>query len=547
MVWRNIPPDERPNWNRLNEGQKRYAWEQYNLALVRRGLPINHPIPDPEEDDVEEPQAGTSTEQRGDQDIEEGGVSDTAPEERDGRHDDAMAPPQPMDTSDAGPSRAVGKGSKRKKTTDSGVAEGDFALPGTGQGQGDGGGIGESNSRIVGLPNPSTSIHSNIRYYRKVHKFLTWGIAYQVLESTVSSVLYRNICTPFANIPWDRSYLYLTPAEFEALPEGAYVTSVRCEVRARNVRVAFPTNSSSTDLATLNQNKDVCYAVGLNKKLNTVNVQYTAFQDTQPMIPTSYEVDNMSKHQDLYKDLYGRDWTDPTLTVPRHQMGIPTPLPCYAMIPYYKRSPESGYPCLQAHYKEMDADEASGSVFCKVEYKPICGIIKDQLDPITYTYPKLAAKSNVTIPRQGLKFKNQYTSLSLSEDDAQRVIGLTDTDGATETLRGRAPAVTSLIEKSQWIRHGPNGMVGMGTQPSLHIAVQPTPALDTKSLGGESNGSFTDTQGNWEIICEMEVSTAFPTPYPLYNGPHGTEDCIYFKNTAGPNEFVSLYGGFLRA
>ena len=46
MVYNKPPPDQRPNWNRLNEGQRRYAWEQYNLALVRRGLPINHPIPE---------------------------------------------------------------------------------------------------------------------------------------------------------------------------------------------------------------------------------------------------------------------------------------------------------------------------------------------------------------------------------------------------------------------------------------------------------------------------------------------------------------------
>ena len=39
------PPDERPNWDSLNEGQRRYAWEQYNLAKVRRGIPIDHPIP----------------------------------------------------------------------------------------------------------------------------------------------------------------------------------------------------------------------------------------------------------------------------------------------------------------------------------------------------------------------------------------------------------------------------------------------------------------------------------------------------------------------
>ncbi|GFU19405.1 uncharacterized protein NPIL_31591 [Nephila pilipes] len=39
------PPHVRPNWCNLNEGQRRYAYEQYNLARIRRGLPIDHPIP----------------------------------------------------------------------------------------------------------------------------------------------------------------------------------------------------------------------------------------------------------------------------------------------------------------------------------------------------------------------------------------------------------------------------------------------------------------------------------------------------------------------
>nr|ARV85898.1 structural protein [Planococcus citri densovirus] len=38
------PPNERPNWERLNEGQRRYAWEQYNLARVRRGEKFTSPV-----------------------------------------------------------------------------------------------------------------------------------------------------------------------------------------------------------------------------------------------------------------------------------------------------------------------------------------------------------------------------------------------------------------------------------------------------------------------------------------------------------------------
>ena len=30
-------PQDRPNWDSLNEGQRRYAMEQWNLARVRRG------------------------------------------------------------------------------------------------------------------------------------------------------------------------------------------------------------------------------------------------------------------------------------------------------------------------------------------------------------------------------------------------------------------------------------------------------------------------------------------------------------------------------
>lgn len=43
----NPPPwEHKPEqWQKLNEGQRRYAYEQWMLSRVRRGLPIDHPIP----------------------------------------------------------------------------------------------------------------------------------------------------------------------------------------------------------------------------------------------------------------------------------------------------------------------------------------------------------------------------------------------------------------------------------------------------------------------------------------------------------------------
>ncbi|XP_049942565.1 uncharacterized protein LOC126419421 [Schistocerca serialis cubense] len=40
-----IPPWERSNWEFMHEGQKRYAYEQWIMFRVRRGLPIDHDHP----------------------------------------------------------------------------------------------------------------------------------------------------------------------------------------------------------------------------------------------------------------------------------------------------------------------------------------------------------------------------------------------------------------------------------------------------------------------------------------------------------------------
>ena len=33
-----VRPDERPNWDSLNQGQKNYAWSSFNAQLTRLGF-----------------------------------------------------------------------------------------------------------------------------------------------------------------------------------------------------------------------------------------------------------------------------------------------------------------------------------------------------------------------------------------------------------------------------------------------------------------------------------------------------------------------------
>lgn len=244
------PPNKRPNWHKLNEGQRRYAWEQYNLALVRRGIPIDHPVPDREE----------TLEETALRELQQGTVQDLGGEELDELADQfeelqGEMPSVPQKTSatatpDVGSSSDIGEPANKKRK-----ANGGSKLPGTGKGQGEGTPEGiEGGPRAVQLPRPSISIHSEIRFFRKVHRFLTYGIAYDIIKQNN----WYWMTTPLCKIPWDRAYFYLTPSEFHNLSDGAHVTKCRVQVHCRNVRVAFPTNASETVLATLNQNKKYC-------------------------------------------------------------------------------------------------------------------------------------------------------------------------------------------------------------------------------------------------------------------------------------------------
>lgn len=535
----------------MNEGQRRYAMEQYNLALVRRGLPIDHPIP---EESGGESEYETAHEESDTEtlvgDTQETGGYETADELEDELHEATPDMPPPGKPSSgagsqvAGPSGTGkgGKGIKRTNTGESGFSDDGFGLPGTGRDQGESAPSDVPGTRTVALPKPITGLNTYIRHFRKVHRFISWGVSYQIIETKIGNITYRNITTPFANLPWDKIYFYLNPSEFDGLPNGSWVTKVRVEVKARNVRVAFPTNSTATELATLNQNKDICYAVGLNKKIPTINVQYKAFQDSQPMIPTDFEVDAESKHTDFMGDLYGKPWAVTPLTVPRHQMGIPTPLHAYAIIPYAHDEPESGYPCLQSYYKDFDADAMTGQTVLREEYKPICSFIRRNLTPIYHPYPVVKKDDFITVQRQG--GTNQFSTDKIKMDTANQPATLTDEPVGTWTATNWQPEMTSEIEKSQNLRFGNNGMKPVGAQPSIHIAVQPTPALDTKALQGKSNSSFTDTQAYWEVIAEMEVNTKYPHPFPLYPGPHADHfDQAWVRSGNQIDPYITMYQG----
>lgn len=544
------PPDERDNWDFLNEGQRRYAWEQYNLALVRRGRSIDHPIPD-----IGEPTSGTDidaildrphpdergvaseidrsiAEQEPDADDILGQLPDAVEDDLndfdenyfdgDLEGDNHSRAPDMADSSFVTPTKdeTGPPPPKRPKPGGSGSK-----LPGTAKGQG-GNNLGEDSVRPFKLPKPTTSIHSHIRYYRKIHRFFTYGYAYKLLDNFPTNA-YQAMTTPLALIPWDWAYFYLNPSEFNILPNQASIKHVKVKVYQRNVRVAFPTNSTANALATLNQNKNVIYAIGLNKRMDIVPGKYSTFQDTQPMIPTASSAWSMAQHRDDNNNWYGSVGNTPPgaqAVTPRHQFGQPDVLQQYAHVVYRKGGTHDGWECLQNSIEESDADATSGGLLVEAEYSPKVGVIKSPHRQINRAF----TDGDHTIPRGSTNLSAHQTKVSITQTS-----GVSATSNSLQPLQANFTYsnAVQVIEKSQSVFEGLFQEPVPQAQPSLHVGVQPTYALTSTNVS--VNNSFTDTQAMFEVVAECWVDTSYPTFRPLTTTPNVHITNFWSSNSSG--------------
>lgn len=589
------PPDLRPNYYNMNEGQKRYAWEQYNLARVRRGLPVDHPHPDdanaddpgqqyrntlpgdtddreypifsapspepgPNDNDVlapdtddeeisptqpdfevpESPPAETDEnfDHLFDEDIDFGGAQSDlfSGGESPFRVDIPDMSESPMEADSSAAESSAPPAAKKRK------AGAGAKLPGTGQAQG-GGGLGGPSARNEVIPRPFTSGHHHYRNYKKVHRFISFGLAYKpILEPIASTPPYNNVymVTPMAEIPWERLFMYMNQSEYNLLPLGSRVVECSIKVISENVRIAFPTNASTTNLATLNQNKFLRIGKGLRQSTMGVNVTPITFQTDQPMITTAITPDNGSRLQydDYVKAFYGsrNNVTGFATETPVHQFGIPYPLKFYyAMVTQDTDPTASGWPTFQQYIEEIEADGAAGNPICAMTYKPKMGLIKPSLNTIYTGVPKKTAinvltHTGSTVP-QSSKLTIDNAGFSARDEG---VIPL-------KAVNSTNMALTGIIEKSYRLIPGilPNDYVSQ-TQPSCHVGLQPVIALTTKVIGNDAIDSYTDAQAYFEVECECTVETAFPTYRPHATAANvAPSDVVFGLDTAVSSD----YGG----
>lgn len=298
------PPMERPNWDSMNEGQKRYAYEQWMLARVRRGEKFDPPgesnhdfymnefnldllgTPgEAEEDPVDLP----STQ-------EEQAAEDFINQLRNNTMSAPMEASPAIVSSSA--AEAISGEPPAKIAKKQGVKRAGTSLPGTG-GNLDGMAKGGSGADIAStsiLRPIGLNVHKMTKVYHKKWRFLTSANANIILEenATTTTPIRFALTTGMASIPWEYLFFYMSPAEFQRMLQYPGTVAKHCniEIKTWNTRVAFQTGDTQTANATLNQNKFIQLAKGFRSipHIASSNRRYE-YSDTEPMLPTGFKAE----------------------------------------------------------------------------------------------------------------------------------------------------------------------------------------------------------------------------------------------------------------
>ena len=574
------PPFKRPNWERLNEGQRRYAMEQYNLALVRRGAKFQPPSLDNSEDndfDIDDfvnnrandlglPDQGTTSNSQT--------TSQSLPNSQENEAADNflnnVRRRQEMDVD----SQQTATGSKRpadggppSKKSKSG------SKPGTGRGTDSlGGGVdgGDASAAIEPVRKGITN-HKLTFTFTKRWKFLTFGIADQIIDDVNGTAWNRlALTTSLASIPWEYAFFYMSPAEFIRMQDYRGVFAKHCNVSISqyNPRVAFQTGDSTSQTATLNQNKFTRWGIGLrsNAGLYCSDRDYL-YDTTEPMKPTGFDtVGAVGTRSALMDAMYGlpnpTSITTHNLNIPAYATGQELELQQYLTI-YAPKTGSFGFPPYDQYCQEGNSMDFLGQEILNqsynFEYAPLqrkhLTVFDGNLGDGTELGNVACGTKIEALVTKKLPESQADTPRCLFQDD-YRYTGVTQTTGVTVN--------NTNFENNRMYHRFPmeqNGSylelnrkpIDYANQQSIHVGVRAVPKLSTNANLIQTN-SWLDTQIYFTVQASLTVEatdsyfyirggpTILPSQIMLASCEKSTDDPPVFTPQLQPNDRVFVAG-----
>lgn len=520
------PPPERANWNSMNEGQKRYAMEQYNKALVHRG----HYFTPPSSPTAPNSPEGFSRQEL-DAIIDEHFPGEPAEDTSDKEEEDAdntmsagTSTGTPMEITDNRGPQVFKRGAdstlkspakKQKAATTTGSA-----LPGTSgnMNAGTGGALGgaEGGGAII-IPRGINNTHIDM-VFKKTWKFLSYGVANNIIGTTQYA-----LTTALANLPWEYLFFYCSPAERDVLLgfQGVFARKAKMSVRALNTRVAFQTGDTNSTTATYNQNKFTLTAVGLrnNAALYGENCTYT-FDNSEPMKVTGVNPVNATYRNSLQQDLYGLANTssDFSTRVPVYVTGGEIALGGYYTL-YVGNTGSAGYQPLMNYVKEVNAMDVLGQEIINVEHNFKYAPLTPRPKAIINYSDTVTSNSNAEISsgtnRENIQVLSKDTGGNLNPIaiDSLNTSYVGNMNGTNYTyFSANNQYYTYPMEQSGTFNESNKGHHDAGLQQSVHVGVRAVPKLSTNAAS-QTVESWSDTQAYWVIDCELHCTADYPFVY----------------------------------
>lgn len=435
-------------------------------------------------------------------------------------------------------------GSSVSSTSGSGEPniDAEMVLPGTAGEMASGGANG---GMAFEYKTPESTFGKKVSTYRKMHKFMTFGFASNFINipsgtpATVQGSAY--LTTYLAEIPWHIPAFYMNQSEYDLLPDGSHVKEIRVTVTYRDRTIQFQTAQSGSNVATLNQKGDIAVAHGLNRTGWGQNVRYTAWATAdEPMIPTSctkpvYDVTTGVAYRGMVADYYGADNKSANFLsyIPKHQLGRECFLYNYwalntrvatsttALFPF---NMYGGIPNISARIKQMDGKTMVNKVIAHSIYKPKQSPLKKTLRTYKCGLPWPKDGDTFTVSVQGEMIQSRNAGITVTNastgtttDATVNITGVAENQSDLNNSTGTYTFnIYSPIEKSQFIRSGQWGQPDAHIQPSLHIGIQPVPALSSNATIAESVfNSWTENRAYFDVLCEMDVVEYLPTEFPF--------------------------------
>lgn len=546
----------------MNEGQRRYAMEQWNLARVRRGEYFEPPGGDDyiltqEEaiDNFDLDLLGSPQEEEQSSQQSEDGIDDFLNQVRDRQEAGPsnapdMASGGDVQMSDVGSSqgskRSGGGGSQRPAK----VAKSGTSLPGTG-GNLDGMAPGANAAGGAILRPIGLHVEKMTRTYHKKHRFLTSANANVILSEAAGATWPKRyaLTTGMASIPWEYLFMYMSPAEFNRMKEYPGTRAVSCQVtvKAWNTRVAFQTGDTQTSNATLNQNKFLQVAKGIRSipYIASSNRRYV-YSATEPMLPTGFSTQTSEKYREGLKTaIYGYDNDSPDFTKapPANATGAEIYIQDYLTVYTLNNSGTNdnktykpGFPPYKDFIEEFDASACINGVVASMSYD-------FQYAPLV---PNYAAVPNNLITHQAVSDEVAATGTSY-EVGSLKTLDASHTTPPEQSFNverkyQQGPNKTSLFfdeEISYWRRPIEQGGVfeeindesfGDSQMPSLNVGIRAVPKLTTSDNTTQAT-SWLDAQGYFEVDCTLVTESIDPFTY--------IKQGCYSSNTETQMQFYS--------